>query len=87
MQVICHGIPDCRCLVDGDIINVDVSAYLNGFHGDLNETYTVGEVDDRSKELVKVAHDCLEKAIGLVKPGARYRDLGDIITKHAQSHG
>lgn len=68
-------------------MNVDVTAYLNGFHGDLNETYVVGDADDKSKELVKVAHDCLEKAIEMVKPGGRYRDIGEIITKHAHSHG
>lgn len=68
-------------------MNVDVSTYLNGFHGDLNETYVVGDTDDRSKELVKVAHDCLEKAIQMVKPGARYRDIGEIITEHAHFHG
>lgn len=57
MQVICHGIPDKRPLQDGDIVNVDVSAYYKGYHGDLNETYTVGEADAASKKLIKAAHD------------------------------
>ena len=57
MQVICHGIPDKRPLEDGDIVNVDVSAYYKGYHGDLNETYAVGEVDAASKKLIKAAHD------------------------------
>ena len=53
-QVVCHGIPDQRPLKDGDIINVDVSAYYKGFHGDLNETFVVGNVDDESKKLIRV---------------------------------
>ena len=57
MQVICHGIPDKRPLQDGDIVNVDVTAYYKGFHGDLNETYVVGEVDDESKRLIKASYD------------------------------
>ena len=87
MQVICHGIPDCRPLEDGDIVNVDVTVYLNGFHGDLNETFIVGDVSDDHKQLIKVAHDCLDKAIQIVKPGTRYRDVGDVIQKYAQAHG
>ena len=57
VQVICHGIPDKRPLEDGDIVNVDVTAYYKGYHGDLNETYVVGQVDDASKKLIKAAHD------------------------------
>ena len=52
-QVVCHGIPDQRPLQDGDIVNVDVTAYYKGFHGDLNETFTVGTVDDDSKRLIR----------------------------------
>lgn len=58
-QVICHGIPDRRELQDGDIVNVDVSVYLNGFHGDLNETYVVGEVDPVSKNLIRATSQVL----------------------------
>lgn len=86
-EVICHGIPDARELQSGDIINVDVSSFLNGYHGDLNETFTVGEVDAEGKQLVRVAHDCLMKALDICKPGVRYRDIGDVITKHASSNG
>lgn len=57
MQVICHGIPDRRALEDGDIINVDVSVYYKGYHGDLNETFIVGEPDDASKQLIKVTSE------------------------------
>ncbi len=55
--MICHGIPDRRPLEDGDIVNVDVTAYLNGFHGDLNETYIVGTVDDASRRLISVTSE------------------------------
>lgn len=86
-EVICHGIPDLRPLKDGDILNIDVSTFHRGFHGDLNETLFVGNVDEKAKTLVRVTHECLEKAINIVKPGVRYREVGDIIQKHAQAHG
>ena len=53
VQVICHGVPDKRPLQHGDIVNVDVSVCLNGYHGDLNETYVVGDADEESKRLVR----------------------------------
>ncbi|KAF5838034.1 peptidase M24, structural domain-containing protein [Dunaliella salina] len=86
-EVICHGIPDARELQNGDIVNVDVTAQLNGYCGDLNETFVVGEVDEQSKKLIKTAHDCLAKAVAMCKPGVRYRDVGEVITKHAQANG
>ncbi|KAI8052021.1 MetAP 1 [Syncephalis plumigaleata] len=86
-EVICHGIPDERPLQDGDIVNIDVSLYYNGFHGDLNETYLVGKVDEAGKKLVQNARECLEKAIAMVKPGTLYRELGTVIEKHAKSAG
>jgi len=82
-EVICHGIPDQRELREGDIVNLDVTCYYNGFHGDLNETLFVGNVDEDSKLLVKTAYDCLAAAIAEVKPGVRYRDVGTVIQKHA----
>jgi len=62
-EVICHGIPDLRPLQDGDIVNIDVSVYFEGYHTDLNETYFVGTVDEVSRRLVDVTRECLEKAI------------------------
>eukprot|EP01025_Chloroclados_australasicus_P051373 TRINITY_DN59803_c0_g1_i1.p1 TRINITY_DN59803_c0_g1~~TRINITY_DN59803_c0_g1_i1.p1 ORF type:complete len:219 (+),score=28.08 TRINITY_DN59803_c0_g1_i1:82-657(+) len=76
-----------RELEDGDIVNVDVSCMLDGAHGDLNETFTVGNVDEESKKLVKVTYECLMKAINAVKPGTRYRDIGNIINTHAVNNG
>jgi len=86
-EVICHGIPDLRPMRDGDICNIDITVYHRGYHGDLNETLFVGNVSDEAKKLVHVTWECLEKAIDMVKPGVRYRDIGSVIQKHAQSHG
>lgn len=86
-EVICHGIPDMRPLQDGDLLNVDITVYHRGFHGDLNETVFIGNVDANARKLVQVTHECLSKAIEAVTPGMRYRDIGNIIQKHAQSHG
>jgi methionyl aminopeptidase len=86
-EVICHGIPDARELVEGDIVNVDVTAYLGGYHGDLNETFLVGKVAPEVKKLVRTAYECLHKAIDICKPGTRYRDIGDIVSTHASKNG
>ncbi|ELW63370.1 Methionine aminopeptidase 1 [Tupaia chinensis] len=86
-EVICHGIPDRRPLQEGDIVNVDITLYRNGYHGDLNETFFVGEVDEGARKLVQTTYECLMQAIDAVKPGVRYRELGNIIQKHAQANG
>lgn len=86
-EVICHGIPDQYELKDGDILNIDVSVFHDGFHGDLNETIAMGNVDERGLELVKTTRECLDLAIAACKPGVLYRDMGNIIQKHASSHG
>ncbi|KAG2326220.1 hypothetical protein Bca52824_008948 [Brassica carinata] len=86
-EVICHGIPDARKLEDGDIVNVDVTVCYKGCHGDLNETYFVGNVDEASRQLVKCTYECLEKAIAIVKPGVRFREIGEIVNRHATMSG
>eukprot|EP01097_Dermamoeba_algensis_P002883 TRINITY_DN2147_c0_g1_i1.p1 TRINITY_DN2147_c0_g1~~TRINITY_DN2147_c0_g1_i1.p1 ORF type:complete len:236 (-),score=52.52 TRINITY_DN2147_c0_g1_i1:53-760(-) len=86
-EVVCHGIPDQTVLQDGDIINIDVSVYFNGYHGDVNETYLIGNVDETGRRLVQTTRECLEKAIHMVKPGALYRDIGNVISKHAHANG
>jgi len=86
-EVICHGIPDARPLANGDIVNLDVTVYHRGYHGDLNETFFVGQVDEESKKLVRVSWECLDAAIKMVKPGEKYRELGNVIQKHAQANG
>ncbi|KAH8779464.1 peptidase M24, structural domain-containing protein [Hyaloscypha sp. PMI_1271] len=87
-EVICHGIPDKRVLLDGDILNIDVTLYHGGYHGDLNETYYVGEkakADPDSVRVVEAARESLAAAITLVKPGALFRDYGNAIEKVAKS--
>jgi methionyl aminopeptidase len=72
-EVICHGIPDQRPLKDGDIVNLDVTCYLDGYHGDLNETYLVGNVDEKGRKLVDTARECLQKAIDMGMYNRSYR--------------
>eukprot|EP00158_Paraphelidium_tribonemae_P005435 Partr_v1_DN27336_c2_g1_i3_m46609 putative Removes the N-terminal methionine from nascent proteins (By similarity) len=86
-EVICHGIPDRRPLQDGDILNIDISVYFDGFHSDLNETFLVGNVDESGRKLVECSRECLMKAIEICKPGVRYRDVGDVISKIAKQRG
>ncbi|KAJ1458787.1 peptidase M24, structural domain-containing protein [Pelagophyceae sp. CCMP2097] len=86
-EVICHGIPDLRELVEGDVVNVDVSVYKDGFHGDLNETYVVGKADDASVKLVETAFKCLMAGAALVKPGTCYRDIGPAVDRIARAAG
>ncbi|HEX9994569.1 MAG TPA: type I methionyl aminopeptidase [Acidimicrobiales bacterium] len=86
-EVICHGIPDDRALADGDIVNLDVTVFLDGVHGDTNATYPVGRVDDDSLRLIRVTRECLERGIGAVRPGRPVSDIGAAIEDHARRHG
>uniref|UniRef100_A0AC35U3B0 Methionine aminopeptidase n=1 Tax=Rhabditophanes sp. KR3021 TaxID=114890 RepID=A0AC35U3B0_9BILA len=81
-EIICHGIPDEYVLKDGDTCNVDVTIYKNGFHGDLNETFLIGtKVTEEDIFLVDTAYKCLSEAIAVVKPGAKYNQIGKAIQK------
>ncbi|KAL8928317.1 MAG: hypothetical protein Q9172_001001 [Xanthocarpia lactea] len=87
-EVVCHGIPDQRILLDGDILNLDISIYQAGYHADLNETYYVGDrakADSDSVRVVETTRECLVKAIELAKPGTPIGDFGKVIEKHAKS--
>src|SRR5205814_1577388 len=86
-EIICHGIPDDRPLADGDIVDCDVTIYLHGVHGDHNETFVVGNVDDAGRELVQVTNEAMWKGIEAVRPSARVYDIGRAIQQHAESHG
>ncbi|OII74712.1 methionine aminopeptidase [Cryptosporidium ubiquitum] len=86
-EVICHGIPDFRPLEEGDIVNVDISVYYKGVHGDLNETFPVGKVDKKSMKLMKIAYQCLEESIKICKPGTMYREIGNLIQSICDKHG
>ncbi len=85
-EIICHGIPDDRVLLDGDIIDCDVTIFVNGVHGDHNETFLVGDVDPRGRELVQVTNESMWKGIEAVRPGARVYDIGRAIQAHAEAH-
>ena len=86
-EVICHGIPDDRELRDGDIVNLDVTVYVDGVHGDTNATFLVGDVDEESQRLVSVTRECLERGIAAVQPGRPVSDIGKAIESHATAHG
>lgn len=87
-EVICHGIPSKKdVLKDGDILNIDVTTYLNKFHGDTNKTFYVGEVSDEVKKLVEVTYQCMRAGIATVRPGSHIGDIGAIIQEIAHDHG
>ncbi|MDX6246490.1 MAG: methionyl aminopeptidase [Frankiales bacterium] len=86
-EVICHGIPDSTRLREGDIVNCDVTIYLDGVHGDTNATFCVGEVDPETARLVQVTRECLDLGIAAVRPGAEVRSIGAAIQQHAEAAG
>jgi methionyl aminopeptidase len=86
-EVICHGIPDDRPLGDGEIVNVDVTIFLDGVHGDTNATFGVGEIDARSTELIRVTKESLYLGIEAVRPGAPVWAIGRAIQEHAEGRG
>ena len=83
-HVVCHGIPAAKKLVSGDIVNVDVTPVLDGWHGDTNRTWLVGDVALRARRLVEVTRECLELGIAAAKPGAHLGDIGAAIQAHAE---
>ncbi|KIR54229.1 methionine aminopeptidase, type I [Cryptococcus gattii Ru294] len=86
-EVICHGIPDQRPLQEGDIINLDVTLYHGGFHGDLNATYPVGKVDEESQDLMDTTKRAMDEAIAICKPGVPYREIGNKIEEITKPKG
>jgi methionyl aminopeptidase len=86
-EVICHGIPDSTELRDGDIVNVDITAYLDGVHGDTDATYLVGEVDEESRLLVERTEQALMRGIKAVAPGRRLNVIGRVIESFARRFG
>ncbi|MGI8577870.1 MAG: type I methionyl aminopeptidase [Nocardioidaceae bacterium] len=86
-ECICHGIPDSRRLEDGDICNIDITAYIDGVHGDTNATFLVGDVDDESRLLVQRTEESLRRAIKAVKTGRRVNVLGRVIESYARRFG
>ncbi|HMT45753.1 MAG: type methionyl aminopeptidase [Pseudomonadota bacterium] len=85
-NVICHGIPGDKVLRDGDIVNIDVTPLLNGWHGDSSRMYLVGDVPLKARRLVEVTYECLMIGIAEAKPGARLGNIGAAIQQHAERH-
>jgi methionyl aminopeptidase len=86
-HVVCHGIPsEKKTLKSGDIINVDVTVIVDGYHGDTSKMFLVGKVAPHAERLVKVTQECLYKGIELVKPGAHLGDIGHVIQQHAEGN-
>ena len=85
-EVICHGIPDSRPIEDGDIVNVDITAYIGGVHGDTNATFSIGDVDQESRDLVRVTEEATWKGIEAIRPGRPISDIGRAIEDHAKAH-
>lgn len=83
-EVICHGIPDSTVVADGDIVNIDITAYIGGVHGDNNATFLVGEVDDETRMLVERTQESLNRAIKAVKPGRAINVIGRVIESYAK---
>ena len=86
-EVICHGIPDSTVLQEGDIVNIDITAFIGGVHGDTNATFLVGEVDEESRLLVERTHEATMRAINAVAPGRQLNVIGTVIESYAKRFG
>ena len=86
-EVICHGIPDSRVVEDGDIVNIDITAYINGVHGDTNATFLAGDVDQETRDLVDRTREALDRGIKAVRPGRAVNVVGRVIESYARRFG
>jgi methionyl aminopeptidase len=86
-EVICHGIPDSTVIEDGDIVNIDVTAFIGGVHGDTNATFFAGEVSDEARLLVERTHEATMRAIKAVRPGRALNVIGRVIEAYAKRFG
>jgi methionyl aminopeptidase len=86
-EVICHGIPDSTVLRPGDIVNIDITAFLNGVHGDTDATYLVGEVDEESRLLVERTREAMHRGVNAVAPGRPLNVIGRVIESYARRFG
>lgn len=86
-EVICHGIPNSQALRNGDILNVDVTCNYQGYFGDASRMFIIGEVPDRTRELVEITRECLNLGIAQVRPNNKLGDIGYAIQEHAENHG
>ena len=86
-EVICHGIPDDTVIADGDIVNIDITAYKNGVHGDLNKTFLAGDVEEEARLLVERTQEALNRGIKAVAPGRQINVIGRAIEAYAKRFG
>ena len=86
-HVVCHGIPNDKPLRDGDIVNIDVTVILDGWHGDTSRMYPVGDVKLKAQRLVDITYDAMMRAIAVVKPGATTGDIGHAIQSFVEPQG
>src|SRR5690606_1376424 len=84
-HVVCHGIPGERTLREGDIVNIDVTVILDGWHGDTSRMYGVGQVAPRARRLVDITYEALERGLAAIKPGARTGDIGHAIQSYVEA--
>ena len=85
-HVVCHGIPGDKALRDGDVVNIDVTPILDGWHGDTSRMFPVGKIGVKARKLVEVTYECLMRGIAAVRPGATLGDIGHAIQAHAEGH-
>ena len=86
-HVVCHGIPSNKVLREGDIVNVDVTAIKEGWHGDTSRTFKIGEISVKAEKLINVTYESMMKAIKIVKDGIHLGDIGSTIQAHVESEG
>jgi methionyl aminopeptidase len=86
-EVICHGIPDTTVIADGDIVNIDVTAYIGGVHGDTNATFLAGDVAEEDRLLVERTHEAMMRSIKAVRPGRPLNVVGRVIESYAKRFG
>ena len=86
-HIVCHGIPSNKILKDGDIINVDVTAFKGGWHGDTSRMFEIGEVSVKAKKLINTTHEAMMKAIQIIKNGIHLGDIGSTIQTHVEANG
>ena len=86
-HIVCHGIPSDKILQDGDIVNVDVTALKDGWHGDTSRTFEIGNVSVKAKKLVKTTYEAMMKAISIVKEDICLGDIGSTIQSHVEANG
>ena len=86
-EVVCHGIPEDRVLLEGDIVNVDVTTTLDGYFGDASRMYLIGNIGEEARRLVRVTRECLGLGIEQVRPGGYVGDIGHAIQSHAEAQG